>query len=540
MQVMKCVCPHCATALKITQTAAGMVRCPRCNNPFTPEGIRPTPVVVVPIAPLTPAATARPIATTAPRSNRSFLLGLAFGGLFLFLGLAGLITLVAWGTMGGQRSSALQANNASSGSQPNGTASGPGPRTIDLPPAAPNELDVAANLTSEQQAQISTAIEKGVEYLKKAMNGQAPDQHSSRLGGVALGMLTLLSCGVPSDDPVVVKALERIRKEGANSIMTYDLSLCILALDRLNDPADRDLIRSMALRLIAGQNASGGWTYSVHYPVAHLSSEQRSEYEQAFLERLRTLDGSQGTLTVPVGGSRRPVVNPTDDPMPKPGFNHAAAVENLPIVKADPDKPIAGFGGDNSNTQFATLAVWAAQKHGVPVQRSMRLIDARFRQSQNQDGSWGYHSRNHERPDPMTCAGLIGLAVGKGINTRQAGDKDEVIDRAVTRLSQGIGKVPIGAKPHVRLAMNSLGDLYYLWSLERVAVIYKAKEIGGKEWYPWGAMFLVDKQSPDGAWRDYWAGLADTCFALLFLKRANVAQDLTGRIGDLNLLSRVK
>ena len=43
---------------------------------------------------------------------------------------------------------------------------------------------------------------------------------------------------------------------------TYELGLAILFLDRLGDPKDEPLIRTMALRLMVGQSASGGWTYN--------------------------------------------------------------------------------------------------------------------------------------------------------------------------------------------------------------------------------------------------------------------------------------
>ena len=49
---------------------------------------------------------------------------------------------------------------------------------------------------------------------------------------------------------------------------------------------------------------------------------------------------------------------------------------------------------DNSDTQFAILALWAAQRHDVPVDRTMRLIANRFQTSQNSDGSWGYRYTN--------------------------------------------------------------------------------------------------------------------------------------------------
>src|SRR5262249_7830044 len=138
---------------------------------------------------------------------------------------------------------------------PNGPGGAP---PGDNPPAAP-EAPWGSKLTDEQQLKVNGAIDKGVAYLKKVLDGQIADVHTNRPGGVALGCLTLLSCGVPKDDPVVRKCLDRIRNDGKTNKQTYDLALMILALDRLNDPADKDLIRSMALHLMAGQNASGGW-----------------------------------------------------------------------------------------------------------------------------------------------------------------------------------------------------------------------------------------------------------------------------------------
>src|SRR5262249_54045455 len=90
------------------------------------------------------------------------------------------------------------------------------------------------------------------------------------------------------------------------------------------------------------------------------------------------------------------------------------------------------------------------------------------------------------------------------------------------------------------LGVQSLGDLYYLWSLERVAVAYDLQTIAGKAWYPWGANHLLEIQRPDGSWANNFAGSVDTCFALLFLKRANVARDLTARLKNLGNLAELE
>src|SRR5205085_674407 len=73
---------------------------------------------------------------------------------------------------------------------------------------------------------------------------------------------------------------------------------------------------------------------------------------------------------------------------------------------------------DNSCTQFATLAIWVAQRHKVPVDKSIKLIVKRFRSSQNMEGGWGYAYKKgggEAESPPMICSGLVGLAVERGL-----------------------------------------------------------------------------------------------------------------------------
>src|SRR5262249_13332568 len=102
----------------------------------------------------------------------------------------------------------------------------------------------------------------------------------------------------------------------------------------------------------------------------------------------------------------------------------------------------------------------------------------------------------------------------------------------------GVKKPGKGRAGALKIGADSLGDLYWLWSLERVGVIYSLSTIGGKDWYAWGAGLLVPAQADDGSWLGGQGQVVDTCFALLFLRRVNVAKDLTrqlqqmGRIRD--------
>jgi hypothetical protein len=262
-----------------------------------------------------------------------------------------------------------------------------------------------------------------------------------------------------------------------------------------------DLIQYLALRLLAGQRADdGGWGYQCP-PLDR----------KATAELLALLHNEKTSL---------------DD------WRKAAA-----------QKGAAAPAGrsDNSNTQFAVLALWVARRHGVPIDRTMALVGTRFRNAQlpgtpnptgndpNPPGSWWYSpADNAASASPwqtMTCSGLLGLAVANG--TAQGGPLPEDkarVDRALAVLGREID----------RQGESRDTELYFLWSLERVAVLYNVDKMGDKDWYAWGTRALLRGKLADGSWPEQrLAGhspAVSTSFALLFLKRANLARDLTPKL----------
>jgi hypothetical protein len=72
---------------------------------------------------------------------------------------------------------------------------------------------------------------------------------------------------------------------------------------------------------------------------------------------------------------------------------------------------------------------------------------------------------------------------------------------------------------------------YYIYGIERVGTLYKLERFGEHEWYREGAELLIKKQEKDGPWDctkafsiGHWLSSieeSDTCFAILFLKRAS-------------------
>jgi hypothetical protein len=521
-------------------------------------------------------------------------------------------------------------------------------------------------LPAREQNAVNRAIERGVEYLKKTQlgNGAWPEPNKAKhaVGYAALPGLTLLECDVPASDPAVQRTARFLRSYAARTKLdaTYELALAILFLDRLGDPKDEKIIQVFALRLIAGQSATGGWGYKC--PILNVADHRD------LLALLRRLEPPPEGMPLLAGGdppnmpgiaarprknlgdlapvAQRPGGEPLEGTTARPGnpplsdttagpgagesrflqsptssgpsrwrdwlgFSQTNSSIDLPDAapykkdlkkgdknkakdaKPDDDKAADAKAADakaannkaspqqrkppiipprlrtlpvvqdpvqhilqdpkekghdliltttdNSNTQFAILALWTAQRHGVPMKRTLNLIVRRYVTSQNADGGWGYHYRfgGGEATSPqMTCVGLIGLAVGHGLANPAAGQpvRDPRILNGFVALSKHIGQ------PADRLVNLPMENLYYLWSLERVAVLYDLPTIGDKDWYRWGAEVLVANQNLAGNWADgKYPGNSlplDTCLALLFLKRANLVKDLTARLpfnpADLN------
>jgi hypothetical protein len=390
---------------------------------------------------------------------------------------------------------------------------------------------------TRRQAEINKAIDRGTAFVQRWVTAfhedrLKVDQHKD--GVISLMGLTLLECGVKPDEPSMQKIARFLRERSDKIAQTYDLATAILFLDRLGNPRDKDLIQTFALRIVAGQNTWGSWTYSC--PI--LSKED----EEMLLSFLKT----------------RNYANPDAPGIKDADFQESlkllpVRLRDLPIAKKRYTPKFSDAPGDNSNTQFALLALWVAKRQGLPTQPSLGLVDRYFRAIQNEDGSWGYGARNHQWVASMTCSGLLGLAVGRSvIETSEKGQvRDPEIEKGFAFLTTKIGAKRQDGSTGKIIGADAHGDLYFLWSLERVAMVYDLKKIGGKDWYDWASGVLLDSQKtlerldeakkngkidPDkyedelkkvGSWQDLYPGPIDTCFALLVLNRVNIAKDLT-------------
>jgi hypothetical protein len=542
MAISLLVCPQCGTRMA-RGTGNSWPRCPQCGVEAVARRLPNSapagrPAAPPPHPPEKQAATPQPTPDEpAPAGpSRTFvILGLAGAGFLLLAAAAIVVVLAFWGnsTRPDQHAGATATETArDSNEEPPVRKAAVTPVEHDTRRSKPEPSDPheapppPTTLSAEVLKEVDEAIEQGVVYLKK----HAPDgpMGNRRMSGLhPLVALTLLECGVPANDPVLARLTQLIRADADKLSETYSLSLAILFFDRLGDEGDKKLMRLLAARLLAGQQRDGGWTYD----CLALSAADA----QLFLTYLDSHPLSAATPRSSPADSGRADKPSARDSLP-------ATVKDRAVVVYDPkvQVPVQGIA-DNSNTQFAILGIWAARRHGVPVERSLALIAARFRQSQNPNGSWGYHSHTKVYRDSMTCAGLLGLAVARASEGgRESAEKDPAITRGLEFLSAKVQKPsarqprnpnrPRQARLKSLVGAEAFGDLYWLWSVERVAVIYNLATLGDKDWYAWGAGLLLDAQADDGSWDARHGPVIDTCFALLFLKRVNVAKDLTHQL----------
>jgi len=170
---------------------------------------------------------------------------------------------------------------------------------------------------------------------------------------------------------------------------------------------------------------------------------------------------------------------------------------------------------DNSNTQFAVLALWAAYSlAGTEVPRPVwERLERHYRGSQAKSGLWGYRPRSRSRADTMTAAGLACF-----VYARAALDGGE----AALQRARASGVASRGLVAYKRLMKKPNWTNYYMvYSIERVGTVLDLPDLG---WYETGSRALIKAQQPRGAWRGRSIGsdpkaVYETSLALLFLGR---------------------
>lgn len=183
-----------------------------------------------------------------------------------------------------------------------------------------------------------------------------------------------------------------------------------------------------------------------------------------------------------------------------------------------------GNGTDLSNTQYAVLGLWAAERHGYRAHEGVwaALLTGAASLLQT-DGGFAYR-RDRRTTGGMTVAGLtvLELALPRSPDGQLPALFADQRAKAKAAREKGWAylerRFSVEGNPAGAQALTEDWFHYYLYGVERLCAIAGRDRIGGRDWYTEGAKSLVASQRDDGSWGEPW----DTCFALLFLRRATL------------------
>jgi hypothetical protein len=338
------------------------------------------------------------------------------------------------------------------------------------------------------EVKVQLAIQKGIAYLRTS---PSPDFMGAYGSSDELFLLTFLHAGIPVDDPKVQELFKSV--VGAPMKRTYKVSIQAMCLEKIDSAKYQDRLALCAQFLVDNQCRNGQWAYG-----------NMTESTQ------KAVAAPPPAAAVATGG--------------KPG-----AKPKLPRIQVQKTGDGAETG-DNSNSQYAALGLRACFDANVhaPKETLERALkgwkDTQFGTTRkDKDGKvltvsgvksdgWGYKASGEDERGvyfAMTAGAFGSLTIYNHLLGKNF-KNDALVKSSLEWLVD-----------HWKVDPT---DEYGLYALERGGVMYGTELIGPHRWYPAGAGALINAQNADGSWSrdsEEWQGKAwDTCFAILFLRRA--------------------
>jgi len=364
------------------------------------------------------------------------------------------------------------------------------PKGKPAPGPAPGKVD---------QSRVDAAIEKGVAYLK-ALADYEPGKKCRR---EELVLLTLVDAGVPESDPVLQKLLQTVTTTALEK--TYNVSLQAMILEELDRVKYQGRILQCAQFLVDNICENGQWSYG----------------EPTLFAENIPLPVDPGVASEVKGKPKTREFDPAA---------RGGARTKPPVVRTIPVKarrPPGRKTGDNSNAQYAALGLRACHDAGIvlpiPVIRSARKWwyesqhPAKDKSSGYPAEGWSYKGKDNYQPYGSMTAGAVGALVIYNHILKENWKLDASVAKGMSWIAGNftVSENPGPADDHG----DGTNHFYYLYALERLGVLAGTELFGTREWYPEGVNVMLPAQKPDGSWKVD-DRLCDTCFAILFLRRA--------------------
>lgn len=339
--------------------------------------------------------------------------------------------------------------------------------------------------------QVDGAVQRGTEWLLRQ-----PYKYRSATKGTRhedLALLTLHHGGADPNHPAFQALLKKIVEGEITG--TYVASVQAMFLSQFDPTKYQGRIAQCCQFLVDNQNEQGYWHYGEPTPMP---------------QDFPTLSAPKDVTTPGVRVGKGP-----KDPAASPQVKKPSTIIQIKRQKWGPaDK------GDNSNSQYAALGLRACMEANVfPPRDALERALKYWESKQAPDGGWSYHGPK-DVYGSMSAGGLGALVI-----YRHYLKLDWQSDPCVTRAIQWIGdNFSVESNPKSQGKNRYL--YYYLYAVERAGVLSSRMHFGAHDWYPEGARTLLAAQKPDGSWqgpsdaKDAEHPVVDTCFAILFLRRA--------------------
>ncbi len=333
---------------------------------------------------------------------------------------------------------------------------------------------------------VSKAIEKGVEFLKSQMKedgsfgpyGNPGGGHFYPAGPSAMAVYAMLEAGVSYKDPVAKKALDFLEGVQAPDPLRDTKVKKVTDAYKKNWQKYSHMTYSLGLR-------ANAWLAAVKQGGRMYRDNLRADASQLIRA---TRDGS---------------------------YNYTSYGQ------------LDSHNGDNSNSQYGVLGVWAAAQADEEVPRQYwYLIMKHWLECVCSDGGWAYRS-GRESTATMTTAGLATLFVcydnllADGFVKCDLGPKADAVLRPLTRALDWMDRY---FEVMMKGQKTGYGDSFYLlYGIERVGLASGYKYFGDADWYRLGATKLINSQNANGSWKGKRTPVVSTSYALLFLVRGRHA-----------------
>lgn len=433
----------------------------------------------------------------------------------------------------------------------------------------------------EQKSKLQISVDKGIEYLKSQqqadgqwVRGNGPFQLNIPMneGTTALVLFTLLKCGVKPNDPAIVKGFDFVRKAGFNHV--YAVACLCMALDALYSsphltrkkekddgdplgtttedkpdprgwrkaaPSDIQLFKDAIAWLVSKQEPGPYLTWRYPSPQGDgtdgqlaRSDASNSQYVALAFSAARRVNQVFGRRIVSIPPKvfaqmldyyirDQEKDGPKVDPFVVPGADHS--MRELSKYQKKFRKRLTKARKEEKKKKMEAGDLTT----GVIQEAQDKIFGGEAKPMKARGWCYMKGSKMAWRTaitGAMTTSGIISCLVAKAwledLGAYRPYQKN--CDQAIRDGCAWVCKNFTVSRNPVSSGQQSIHHYYYLYGLERAGMLGMVYEFGrGNDWYEKGSKLILSQQGADGGWKigsGTVGPVVDTCFALLFLKRA--------------------